>query len=169
MAYALKTAVRVRAWELGAGSGMEKEMLLCGKIAKRADGTYELFSPEASEGKGQVAKAGDFFKVDHRGLPCPNERNFFLQNHRHLEGDWYMQAARPLKVWRLGDPECEEIRFLLDNRLLSVCPENRERCFSASLWGTMETAAADAVLIFYSVQRNPDGTIASVDFKETLI
>lgn len=62
MAFAVKTNTEVRAWELGKGSDMEKEMLRCGKIVARPDGTYELFSQEATQGKGQVAKAGDFFR-----------------------------------------------------------------------------------------------------------
>ena len=43
MAYAFKTATRMRAWELGAGSDMEREMIRRGKIAAHPDGTYELF------------------------------------------------------------------------------------------------------------------------------
>ena len=164
MAFAIKTVTRVCAWELGAGSDMEKKMLLCGKIAARPDGTYELFSQEATEGKGQIAAAGDFFKVDDRGFPCPNERGFFLKNHQHLEGDWYLQAARPLKIWRMGDPECEELRFLLSRDILSVHPEDRKHCFSAFLWGTMETAPADAVIVFYHVGKTPEGTVSAVDF-----
>lgn len=164
MAYAVKTVTRVRAWELGAGSDMEKEMIRRGKIIAHADGTFEVFTQESTQGRGQIARAGDFFKVDERDLPCPNEREFFLQNHQHLEDDWYIQDAHPLKIWRLGDPEGEELRFLLDNGRLSIHPENREHCFSAHLWGTTETAAADAVLVFYRVQRNPEGTVIAVDF-----
>ena len=164
MPYAIKTVTKMRAWELGTGSGMEKEMILCGKIIAHPDGTYELFSLEATEGKGQIARAGDFFKVDDQGCPCPNERGFFLENHRHLEDDWYIQDARPLKIWRLGDPECEELRFLLDSGILSVRPENKKRCFSALLWNTTETAPADAVIIFYKVERDPDGKISDVNF-----
>ena len=64
MTYAIKTATRIQAWELGAGSDMEEEMLRRKKIIKHPDGTFELFSLEAAEGKGQIAKPGDFFKVD---------------------------------------------------------------------------------------------------------
>lgn len=164
MAFAVKTVTRVRAWELGAGSDQEKKMLLSGKIIAHPDGMYELFTQEATEGKGQMARAGDFFKTDDRGFPCPNERQYFLQNHRHLEGDWYMQDARPLKIWRLGDPECEELRFLLDHGLLTIRPEDPERCFSAPLWDTVETAAADAVIIFYAVGKDSEGRISDVNF-----
>ncbi len=74
MAFAVKTVTQVRAWELGAGSEAEKEMLRCGKIIAHPDGIYELFTEESTEGKGQMAKAGDYFKVDNRGFSCPNER-----------------------------------------------------------------------------------------------
>ena len=164
MAFAVKTVTQVRAWELGAGSETEKEMLRCGKIIAHPDGMYELFTEESAEGKGQMAKAGDYFKVEDRGFPCPNEREFFLSNHQHLEGEWYHQTARPLKIWRLGDPPCEELRFLLDRGILSVCPENPDRCFSAFLWGTTETAPADAVIIFYYAEKDPEGTISRIDF-----
>ena len=164
MVYAIKTATRIQAWELGAGSNMEEEMLRKKKIIKHPDGTFELFSLEATEGKGQIARPGDFFKVDNRGFPCPNERAFFLQNHQHLEDDWYLQTAHPLKIWRLDDPECEEIHFLQDNGFLRICPENPQRCFSAFIWGTIETAPADAIIIFYDVVRNPEGIITSIDF-----
>ena len=164
MAFAVKTVTQVRAWELGAGSEKEKEMLRCGKIIAHPDGIFELFTEESAEGKGQMAKAGDYFKVNDRGFPCPNERKFFLSNHQHLEGEWYQQTARPLKIWRLGDPPCEELRFLLDRGILSICPENPVRCFSAFLWGTTETAAADAVIVFYHVEKDPGGAISQVDF-----
>ena len=163
MAFAVKTNTEVRAWELGKGSDMEKEMLRCGKIVARPDGTYELFSQEATQGKGQVAKAGDFFKVDDLGFPYPNERRYFLENHTHLKEDWYKQTAKPLKIWRLGDPECEELRYLLDHGILSVYPEDPEHCFSASLWNTIETAASDAVIVFFDVKKK-DGIIDEVNF-----
>ena len=164
MAFAVKTNTRVQAWELGAGSDMEKEMIRRGKIAAHPDGTYELFSQEASEGKGQFAKAGDFFKVDDKGFPYPNERAFFLKNHRCLGGGWYEQAAKPLKIWRKGEPECEEIRFLLDRGILFLHPEDPRRYFSAFLWDTNETAPEDAVIVFFAVERDPAGNITGINF-----
>lgn len=164
MAYAVKIITRIQAWELGAGSDMEKEMIRCGKIVAHPGGSYELFSREAPEGKGQMAKAGDFLKVDEKGYPRPQERSSFLQEHQHLEGDWYQQEARPRKIWRLGDPDCEEIRFLLDRGLLRIRPDDPRRCFSAFLWETEETAASDAVIVFFGVDRDPEGRIAGINF-----
>ena len=164
MAYAVKISKRVRAWELGAGSDMEREMIRQGKIALRPGGLYELFSQEAPEGKGQVAQAGDFFKVDDKGFPYPNAREFFLREHRRLEGDWYEQAAKPMKIWRKGDPECGEIRFLLDRGLLRFHPEDPEHYFSAFLWDTEERAPEDAVVMFFAVERDEGGNITGVNF-----
>ena len=162
-AVALKTNCLVQAWELGAGTDMEREMTASGKIIAHPDGSYELFSREASEGKGQMARAGDFFKVN-AGYPHPNERAFFLQNHRPLGDDRYLQKAEPLKIWRLGEPETEEIRFLVDEGRLQVHPGDPERYFTAELWGTEETAPSDAAILFYSVDRDPEERITGIEF-----
>lgn len=164
MAYAVKINTKRQAWELGAGSAMEQEMIERGKIRPNPDDTYEIFSKEASKDKGEIAKKGDFFKVDKEGFPCPSERNWFLRNHLRLEGDWYLQDAKPLKIWRKDDPECEELRFLLDKGRLFIHPDNPERYFSAFLWGTEETAAIDAVIVFYVVAKDPEGKITDINF-----
>ena len=77
--YVRKKNVRVQAWELGAGSETEKRMIQARKIIPHPDGTYEVFSQECKNGKGQIANAGDYFKVDATGSPYPNERAFFLR------------------------------------------------------------------------------------------
>ena len=164
MAYAIKENARVQAWELGTGSAMEQEMICLGKIIARPDGVYEVFSQEATNGRGEMARAGDFFKVDDRGFPYPNGRVFFLQNHEHLREDWYLQKTKPLKIWQKDDPDCEELRFLLDRGLLSLHPETPERYYSAFVWGTQETAPSDAVLAFYHVDRDPEGIITGIEF-----
>ena len=160
---AVKTVTQVQAWELGAGSRMEKEMIRRGKMIAHPGGTFELFTLEAAE-KGQLAGTGDFFKVDELGFPHPYKRDLFLLRHQPLGDNWYREDARLLQIWRLGDPECEELRFLLDNRLLSIHPENKKACFTAPLWGTVECAPSDAVIVFYGVGRNPDGSIRAIDF-----
>ncbi|MBR4344055.1 MAG: hypothetical protein IKP88_15380 [Lachnospiraceae bacterium] len=164
MAYAIKENIKCQAWELGIGSEMEKQMVQCGKIRILSNGEYELFSLEATEGKGQIAKAGDFFKVEYRGWPQPCERNWFLKNHKHIEDDWYEQVAKPLKIWRKDDPKSEEIRYLLDNGMLHISPEDPDKYFSASLWGTEETAASDATVVFYSVKKDENENITAVEF-----
>ena len=164
MAYAVKESSRIQAWELGVGSEMEQEMIRCGKIVARPGGIYEIFSREAVGKKGQIAAAGDFFKVDDYGCPHPWRRAAFLQEHQPLEGDWYQEAARQVKIWRLGDPICEEIRFLLDRGILRVNPNNPDRCFTALIWETEETAASDAVVVIFGTERDAEGRVAGVHF-----
>ncbi len=164
MAYAVKESSRIQAWELGAGSVTEQEMIRCGKIVPCPGGIYEIFSREATGKKGQIAAAGDFFKVDDYGSPHPWRRAAFLQQHQPLEEDWYQEAARQVKIWRLTDPVCEEIRFLLDRGILRVNPEDPEHCFTALIWGTEETAASDAVVVIFDTDRDAEGCVAGVHF-----
>ncbi len=151
------------AYELGAGSPMERELAAEGKIRMLPDGTYELFSLEAVNGSGERARAGDFFKTDGR-YPYPISRDYFLANHTHLEGDLYRQTAKPLWAWTAEDALCPEIEYLLRRKGLTLCPERPEAYFTAPLWGTVESAARDAVLVFYEIRRNGDGEILDVNF-----
>ena len=162
--YAIKKNTKRQAWEFGAGSDMEQKMISTERIIKHPNGTYEVFSKEATEGKGQMANTGDYFKVDPEGFPSPCEREWFQKNHKHIEDNWYLQIAKPLKIWRKDDPESEEIRFLIDNGALKINTEDPEHYFSAFLWGTMETAPSDAIIVFYSINRNDSGTISSITF-----
>ena len=164
MAYAVKESSRIQAWELGAGSVTEQEMIRCRKIVPRPGGIYEIFSREATGKTGQIASAGDFFKVDNYGFPHPWRKAAFLQQHQFLEGDWYQEAARRVKIWRLSDPVCEEIRFLLNRGILRIDPDNPDRCFTALIWGTEETAASDAVVVIFDTARGAEGCITGVNF-----
>ena len=159
-----KHALREQAWQLGAGSAMEQKLLQSGRIVLRADGRYELFSQEISGGQGEIARAGDYFKVAADGSPYPNERAHFEKTHQPLGADWYLQTAEPRQAWRADEPIGEAVRFLLDSGRLELHPEDPERFFSARLWGTRETAARDATLVFYRIDRDPQGRIAQTDF-----
>ena len=121
--YAIKKNTKRQAWEFGAGSDMEQKMISSERIIRHPNGLYEVFSKEATEGKGQMAHTGDYFKVDEEGFPSPCERDWFQKNHEHLEADWYLQKAKPLKIWRKGDGESEEIKFLIDNGALTINEE----------------------------------------------
>lgn len=161
---ARKKAVQLRAWRLGEGSQMERELMAQGKIVLRADGSYELFSQEATGATGQIAAAGDYFKVDSRGCPYPNRRETFAQRHEHIEGDRYLQISKAVPIWMASDPMCEEIEYLLSRGLLHIHPEDAQRYFSAFLWGTQETAAQTAVIVFYEIERDAGGAIRDIDF-----
>lgn len=164
MRYAVKREGKlVRAWELGAGSAMEQEMIRGGKIRLTHEG-YELYSREAVNGQGQKAKPGDFFKVDAGGYPYPNEREWFRANHRHLQGDEYEQMPKPLAIWEVGDGESELIHWLTDGGRLTIREDDPARYFNARLWGAELSAAKDATVVFYSVDRDAAGKIADVNF-----
>lgn len=164
MHYARKKSARIRAWQLGSGSEMERELTAQGRIRVRADGQYELFSQEAKGGIGQHASAGDYFKVDSKGYPYPNSRDMFEQEHAHIGGDWYLQTARALPIWTSDEPQSEEIAYLISHGLLELHPETPQRYFRAGLWDTQESAARDAVVVFYQVGRDDAGAICQLDF-----
>ena len=168
MKYAVKNKGKiVKAYELGAGTEMEKRLIAEGVIRLEEDGTYRLFSKEAVNGVGQMAKTGYFFKVDiedERFFAYPNGRRWFLENHRHLGGDEYEQVGKPLPIWTKDDPPCEEICFLIGSKRLSLDKENKEKYYNAELWGTMLSAPDDAVIIFYDVVRDGNGKIQEICF-----
>jgi len=155
---------QVQAWELGKGTEMELKLRAEKKIVYTAKGEFELFSQEAKSGEGEKAKLGDFFKVDKAGYPYPNDRAWFAENHRYIEGDTYEQLPKPMDAWEATEPVTPEIRFLIDHKGLKLSPDTPEQYFGAELWGAWLTAASDAVLIFYSVTRNERGVIIDADF-----
>lgn len=168
MKYAVKSKKRiVKAYPLGAEHPMEAQLIEEGAIRRLSDGSYALFSQEAVNGQGQIAQAGDYFKVDTvdgRHYPYPNDREFFLNNHIHLDGDEYEQINKPLQVWQVGDGFCEEIRWLVDAGRLTLKPQDPDHYFNAFLWGADLSADADATLVFYSVDRDQSGAITEISF-----
>lgn len=166
MRYAIKSKTIVKAYPLGEGHPMEKKLVEAGAIRVHPDGKYELFSQEAINGSGQIAMAGDYFKcdlVDGRYFPYPNDRATFLRKHRHIEGDTYEQIVYPMPVWLDGDPMDEEIRYLLDNELLTINPADEKRYFNAFLWGCLESRSRDGIVAFYGVKKE-NGVITDVSF-----
>ncbi len=168
MRYAVKNKGKiVKAYELGAGTEMEKRLIAEGVIQLAEDGSYRLFSKEAVNGTGQKAKAGDFLTVDVEGekiFAYPNERGWFFENHRHLGGDEYEQVCKPLPIWTKDDPLCKEICFLLGSKQLRIDERNNEKYYNAELWGSLLSAPDDAVIVFYNVERDKDGQIRDISF-----
>lgn len=164
MRWARKKNTRVQAWQLGMNTQMEQKMVKEGKIRLREDGRYELFSQEATGEVGQIACAGDYFKVDPPGYPYPNEKDMFEARHRHIEDDWYEQISEPVRIWTVEDPDCEEVLYLKGAGQLRIHFDDNNTYFSAKLWGTEETAARDAVIVFYNVVRDRSGAILMIDF-----
>lgn len=159
-----KVGKMVKAYELGAGSEMEKKMLDEGKIVIREDGKYELFSQEAKSGSGEIAEAGFMFKIDGKGFPYPNDPEWFHANHRHVAGDEYEQLPKPLEAWEKDDEMSDAVKFLIDTGKLTLDWASVDAFMGAMLWGSWLTAGEDAVLIFYSVDRDEEGTVIGADF-----
>lgn len=168
MKYAVKNKRKlVKAYCLGRGSEMEQLLLRLGRIRLLPDGDYELMSQESKNGAGQRASAGDYFKVDEVDgvyYPYPNSREYFLNNHTHLEGDTYEQKALPLAVWQWGDEPCDAIGYLLEQGKLTLNHADEERFFNAFLWGADLSAAQDATVVFYDIFRDVSGAITDVSF-----
>ena len=154
----------ISAWRLGDHSAMELQLMKEGRIKESAAGKYELFSREAVSGKGEEAQAGDFFKIDSEGYPYPNSRDFFESHHRHIEGDTYEQLPSPVQVWFWEDGMCAKVEFLAAKKSLRFNHENEAAFFSAPLWGTILTAAKNAAVVFYSIERDDAGIITDADF-----
>lgn len=154
----------VTAWQFGSNSSMEQQMIRQGRIRPLPSGLYEVFSQEALGKSGEIARAGDYFKVDGAGFPYPNAKAFFEANHTHISGSDYRQTPRELQAWLLGDPVDEVIAYLQQHKGLQITPEKPDACFRAPLWGCMLTAPADAVLVIYRTERDEAGQILDVDF-----
>ncbi|MFQ9514724.1 MAG: hypothetical protein ACLRZ9_02745 [Eubacterium sp.] len=159
-----KQGKTVKAYRLGDNTEVEKNLIGNGKIRKKSDGNYEIFSREAVNGTGEIAKIGDYFKVDSKGHPYPNAKEFFEENHEQLSEDEYIQKPQPMDVWSADMEMCPEIEFLIKNKGLKLSPECPEKYFGAPLWGSYLNAAKDAYLVFYEITRDENGNIADADF-----
>lgn len=163
----IKKHRQMEAYRLGTCSPVLNRLMAEGKLIDRGDGTFELFSQEAllgASGQGQIAPAGSYLKLDSAGFPYPNDEAYFLANHRHISGDLYEQLAKPLPGWTSDQPECEEIAFLMLHKGLQLQKNDPEHYFSAPLYGTVEAAPKDAVVIFHGIDRDPSGNITDIRF-----
>lgn len=154
----------VSAYRLGDRSEVIEKLIVEGKIMPREDGTFEVMSQKSVNGSGQIAKIGDYIKLDSTGCPYPNDEAFFNANHRHIEGDSYEQTPKPLLAWTVDEPITEEISFLIAHKGLVLNDKSPDKYFTAPLWGSLESSPRDSVLIFYSVNRNEADEITDADF-----
>lgn len=159
-----KTGKTVDAFELGKDDNYLAEFIRQGKIKKLPDNTYEVFSLEAINGKGEIAHSGDFVKIDSNDYPYPISRAFFKSNHKYIAGKQYEQIPKELVAWNVGEPMSEEIIFLLNNKGLVINENSLDKYFTAPLWGTVESAGKDAVIVFYRIRRDDGGNIIDADF-----
>ena len=54
--------------------------------------------------------------------------------------------------------------FLIEKKGLIINETSTAQRYSVDLWGTKEVAAADAVIVFYSISRDNNGGIIDADF-----
>ena len=154
----------VEASRLGDNTPTERKLIMEGKIHLTDDGSYEIFSLEAVNGNGERAERGDYIKFSSDGTPYPNTKEFFNANHRRISDNIYEQIPKPVDTWTADEEQSDVIRWLIENNRLVINPSDPERYFNAPLWGTLLSAAEDAVIIFYSITRDSDGNITDTDF-----
>lgn len=156
----------VQAYQLGSDCSVVKELIASNKITVLEDGKFEIHSLETINGNagGEIATAGDWIKVDGGGYPYPNEKEFFEANHRHIEGDTFEQIPKLLRAWDSECERCPEIDFLIKQKGLQIDDASFDRHYIAELWGTQEVAAADAVIVFYSITYDEAGTVVDADW-----
>ena len=128
----------------------------------------DVFDPQVVSdmiGAKVAAKAAmsGYIKVDSTGAPYPNSREFFLQNHTHIEGDWYFQHSPVLKAWCRREKMCPEVEWLIGSGRLRIDENDPERYFNAVLWSAELHAAKDAVIIFNHRETPED--LASIGFR----
>ncbi len=158
-----KKSFPTRACCLGQGSDLEQELCAKGALRRTKPGQWEVLTREATV-QGEVAMDGDYVKLDTAGMPYPVKQDFFLCNHVHQADGTYLQKSRPRRMWCRDEELCRELQFLLQRGLLEYRPEQPEAAFRAFLFGTWQTAAADAVIVFDAVAHDADGEFDRVEF-----
>lgn len=157
----------VCAYQLGSGHAVLKKLMAQGKIKNLGFGRYEVFSQEALNGRsghGQLAEKGDWIKIDAEGCPYPNKKEYFEENHRYVEADIYEQMPKTLYAWTADCGMCDEIAFLIAKKGLKIEKDSYERFYAAYLWGTLEIANRDAVVIFYNIIYAKNGDVIDAEF-----
>lgn len=164
MKKARKRQVVVQAYRLGDESNVMDRLTLEGKVRLRGDGNFEVFSQETKGRFGEIAHAGDYIRLDSSGMPYPSRAEFFEKNYRHIAGEFYKQCPNAVYVWMYGDPIGPEMQYLVDHNQLTFHEDDPNRFFRAPLWGTKLSAAKDAVIVFYRIDRDEEGKICHVEF-----
>ena len=67
-------------------------------------------------------------------------------------------------IWQVSDPISDEIRYLLDKGKMTIKEDDYEHYFNAFLWGADLSAAKDATVLFYGIDRDELGNIVDISF-----
>ena len=159
-----KQGNRIIAYRAGSGCRELEELIRQGRILRIDEDTYEVLTKEAVHGKGEVFHTGDYVKLDSDGWPYPNKKEFFERNHIRIGEHVYEQIQNELWAWDAEEEMCPEIEFLIREKGLEIREEDPERYFTAQLWGTRLSAAKDAVIVFYRIDRDEHGAMLDCDF-----
>ena len=156
----IKKAIPMPAFQLGTSCPLEQELIKSQLLLPVQEGVWEVRTREAKT-RGEIAKTGDYIKLDSAGMPYPVEKDWFEDTHTRTEEGLYLQKAAPKKAWSTEELMCPEIRFLVNEELLQW---DRKTGFGAALWGTWQTAGPDAVIVFDRVVTGKDGSVREVEF-----
>lgn len=162
-----KRGTVVKAYRLGLPHPVLDALMAEKRLIDLHDGTYEVFSQEAvlgGSGHGQLARAGQWIRVDSAGFPYPNADEWVRANLRHIGGDDFEKLQKPLNAWQADMPMCPQIQFLIRQKGLELNEEDPDHYFSAVIQGTRESAARDATLIFYSISQDEEGNVTDAEF-----
>lgn len=157
----------VEAYRLGDNSKVLDDLEKNNKLLNLNDGRYEVFSQEAvnsESGHGQIAKKGDWIRLDSLGFPYPCTNEWFEKNLLHIKGDNYEQIPKSLKAWDYTQDMCKEIEFLIKEKGLKINENDNQKYYCAILWKNPESAAKDAVIVFYNIVYAKDGSIMDVEY-----
>lgn len=159
----IKKSLPVQAFQLGQSCCLAQQLISLGLLVPLQADLWRVKTREALA-EGELAKTGDYIKIDRSGMPYPNAKVWFEVNHTQLEENLYLQTTEPKTAWKATHPMIQEIQFLLDHGLLIWMPNDPEQTFRAHLWGALQTAAADAVVVLDRVETDSLGNIQAVEF-----
>lgn len=149
----------IRAYKLGSASGME-ELLTANGLITRTEEEYTFAD-------GSTAVSGDYFTMestDEGPQAIPVDGSWFEHFHKALGGDLYQRIVSPCRIFEFGDPEFEEITFLLDTDQIFLDEEDDARYFNSDLYGMCISAAKDAVIVIHDTWRDAQDRIVEVQF-----
>lgn len=163
-----------RAFCLGEGSPLEKIYIEKGLIIHKGNNAYEIFTKEAKE-QGEQAEAGDYVKIGQDEEIYPNQREYFLKNHKKINsdklGELYEQKESVVWVAFWEDFQMpieklpEKLRFLIRQKGLKINSENAREYYEAEIWGTHCYAKKDAAVVIHRMVWDEQGEIADIGFQ----
>ncbi len=155
-------------------SPLEKSYIEKGVIIPTRNNVYEIFTKEAKD-QGEQAEVGDYVKIGKDGEIYPNQREYFLKNHKKITSDKFGELFEQKESVVLAafweDFEMpvqelpEELRFLIEQKELKINTNNEDCYYEADIWGTHCQAGKDAAVVMHCMNRNKKGRITGSGFQ----